>query len=182
VRKVPLTPPGRDADIGIMSVPAATADIPRSSSYVSAIARIHKGFEAERALAGSLNGRMVAVRGCTIEEWVELKPLVESCGADVVRVLLPEVSALVIGSRIMPADITAAQDRGMALLRRHDIAVIASIRERVRDREKRATREAVDRALGDARKAVLEKEQHRVEHVAEKDRASGLHVRLRDER
>lgn len=180
MRKVPLTPLDRDADTGIMAVPQATADIPRSHSYVSAIARIHAGFEAERALAASLAGRIVAIRGCTIEEWIELRPLVESCGADVVRVLLPEVSALVIGSRIMPADITSAQNRGMALLRRHDIAVIAAVRERVGERERRASREAVDRALDDARKAVLTKEQRRVEHVAEKQRSSGLHVRLRD--
>ena len=168
-----------DADIGIMSVPTLASDIPQSDSYVSAIARIHAGYEAEQALAGSLDGRMVAVRGCTIEEWVELKPLLEICGADIVRVLLPDVSALVIGTRVMPADVTAAQERGLALLRRHDIAVIATVCGRVRERSEKASREAVDRALDHARRSALAQEARRVELV-EKGRSSGLHVRMRD--
>ena len=179
MRREPLTPRDTAADIGIMVVPQETADIPQRSTYVSEIARIHSGFEAERALATSLAGRIIAVRGCSIEEWVEIKPLVEACGADIVRVLLPEVSALVIGSRIMPADITAAQSRGIALLRRHDIAVIATVRERVAQREERAAREGVDRALDGARRATLVQEVRRVE-AEEKGRSSGLHVRMRD--
>ena len=168
-----------DADIGIMSVPELTSDIPQSESYVSAIAKLHAGYEAELALAGSLDGRMVAVRGCTIEEWVELKPLLETCGANTVRVLLPEVSALVIGTRVMPGDVTAAQERGIALLRRHDIAVIAAVCVRVRERSDRASREAVDRALDHARRSSLAQEARRAEAV-EQGRSSGLHVRMRD--
>ena len=128
------------------------------ASYVDMIARIHAGFHAERALAASLDGRTVAVRGVTGDELSDLSRTLEACGAEVVRVLVPDVAALVTGSRTSPEDLVAATNRGLAVLRSEDVKVIATVCERVRRRDERMFQETVGRALANARRAVGERD------------------------
>jgi hypothetical protein len=146
--------------------------------YVDLIARIHAGHAAERALAASLDGRTVAVRGVTGEELATLVPLLVGCGATPVRVLAAGVAALVAGSRVAPEDLIACANRDLAVLRQRDVALIHAVRARVGRRDEALFRQSVDRALDDARRVVRDRARRRP--IDPVETASRMHVSADD--
>jgi hypothetical protein len=137
-----------------MSVESNTAARPRN---VDLIARLHAGHAADHALAGVLNGRTVALRGVTSEEVETLGAALVECGARVVRVLLPGVAALVVGSRPMAEDLAQAARRGIAVLSSRAIAAIRSAHHRVVARERDQIHAASVRALTRTRWSKVER-------------------------
>ena len=128
-------------------------------SNVDLIARLHAGHAADHALAGVLSGRTVALRGVTSEELQTLGTALAECGARVVRVLLPGVTALVVGSRPMAEDLTQAARRGIAVLSHHTLAAIRSAHRRVVGRERNQIHAASARALSRSRWDKVERRQ-----------------------
>jgi len=116
-------------------------------SNVDLIARLHAGHAADHALAGALAGRTVALRGVTTEEVETLGAALAECGARVVRVLLPGVAALVVGSRPMAEDLAQAARRGIAILSTRTLSAIRSAHRRVVGRERSQIHAASVRAL-----------------------------------
>jgi hypothetical protein len=126
-------------------------------SNVDLIARLHAGHAADHALAGALSGRTVALRGVTTDEVETLGAALAECGARVVRVLLPGVTALVVGSRPMAEDLAQAARRGIAVLSHGTIAAIRSAHRRVVGRERSQIHAATTRALSRTRWAKVER-------------------------
>ena len=148
-----------------------------AEGHLDLIARIHAGFDAQERLARSLDGRTVAVRGVPDAELGTVQPDLARCGATVVDELA-DAEALVAGTEVTRTEVHEAAARRLAILRSADIAVIAGTRRRLDQRTEVAYREAVGRALADARRLVAQRDRRVAAGVVEPDGPGrGMHIR-----
>jgi hypothetical protein len=148
-----------------------------AESHLDLIARIHAGFDAQERLAHSLDSRTVAVRGATPDELDTVEPDLVRCGATVVEAIA-DAEALVAGTAVTRSEVAEAAARRLAVLRAADVKVIADTRRRLDRRTELAYREAVGRALADARRLVAQRDRRVAASVAEAaGPGRGLHIR-----
>ncbi len=148
-----------------------------AEGHLDLIARIHAGFDAQERLARSLDGRTVAVRGVPGTEldatWSDLA----RCGATAVDEMTA-AQALVAGTEVTRGEVHEAAERRLAILRSADVRVIADTRRRLEQRTELAYREAVGRALADARRLVAQRDRRVAAGVIEAaDPGRGMHIR-----
>jgi hypothetical protein len=148
-----------------------------AEGHLDLIARIHAGFDAQERLARSLDGRTVAVRGVPGTEldatWSDLA----RCGATAVDDLV-DAEALVAGTAVTRSEVHEAAERRLAILRSADVRVIADTRRRLEQRTELAYREAVGRALADARRLVAQRDRRVAAGIAEPaGPGRGMHIR-----
>ncbi len=148
-----------------------------AEGHLDLIARIHAGFDAQERLAHSLDGRTVAVRGATPGELGTMEPDLVRCGATVVEEMV-DAEALVAGTAVTRTEVREAAERRLAILRATDVTVIADTRRRLERRTELAYREAVGRALADARRLVAQRDRRVAAGVvAQAGPGRGLHIR-----
>jgi hypothetical protein len=145
--------------------------------HLDLIARIHAGFDAQERLARSLDSRTVAVRGVPDAQLATVHPDLVRCGATIVDDLA-DAEALVAGTEVTRTEVHEAAGLRLAILRSADIAVIAGTRRRLDQRTEVAYREAVGRALADARRLVAQRDRRAAAGVVEPDGPGrGMHIR-----
>ena len=99
------------------------------------------------------------------------------CGATEVDEVV-DAEALVAGTEVTRSEVHEAADRHLAILRSTDVAVIAGTRRRLEQRTELAYREAVGRALADARRLVAQRDRRVAAGVAdEAGPGRGMHIR-----
>ena len=148
-----------------------------AESHLDLIARIHAGFDAQERLARSLDGRTVAVRGVPPDELDATRSDLARCGATTVDAM-DAAEALVAGVEVTRSEVHEAAERRLAILRSADVTVIAGTRRRLEQRTELAYREAVDRALADARRLVAQRDRRVAAGVVdEPGPGRGMHIR-----
>jgi hypothetical protein len=141
------------------------------------IARIHADFGATRRLAMLLDGRNVAVVGATDEEWAALEPHLDDCGAEVKRILGPDVAVVITGSQATQDELVAAAKLDIAVLRSTDVTLIVQARRRVVAEDARLYDEALERVRDQGRliAATRERRSRAADEPVTPER--GMHVR-----
>jgi len=148
-----------------------------AESHLDLIARIHAGFDAQERLAHSLDGRTVAVRGVPHDELDATRSDLARCGATAVDAMAA-AEALVAGTEVTRSEVHEAAELRLAILRSADVKVIAGTRRRLEQRTELAYREAVGRALADARRLVAQRDRRvAAGTVEETGPGRGMHIR-----
>ena len=155
-----------------------------SEGHLDLIARIHAGFDAQERLARSLDGRTVAVRGASPTELDAIDADLARCGAMVVADARRRARRWWPDRRSTRDRRARGRGRRIAILRTTDVTLIANTGGGIERQRELAYREAVGRALADARRLVAQRDR-RVAAGVSRDRrrraAACTSVRRSDE-